>query len=363
MKVLVINTVPFSINGISNVIMNLYRGTRESVCYEFIVNETIDDNYQRELLKNNSVFYILKRNKNIMGYIISLSKILKKGNYDIIHIHGNSALMSVELMACVLSGSKALRVVHGHNTSCTHNALHKILYPLFKGNYDYAIACSKTAGEWLYGKNPHIVLDNGIDEKRFVFDDKVRKNERLRNNISDNEKVILHVGVFNEQKNHTFLIDIFSELLKREPDALLRLVGTGRKLDEIKQKVHDYGIDDRVQFPGTTEYPENEYNLADVFVLPSLYESFGLVTVEAQCSGLPCVLSDNVPKDIMITDSVSFVSLESPIEEWVGQIVKYLNNASERKDNSESVIAHDYSISKSALKLAAFYESAIKKRG
>ena len=363
MKVLVINTVPFSINGISNVIMNFYRNTRKSVFYEFIINGIIDDSYQREFLENNSKFYILNRNKNSIGYIISLSKIIKKGDYDIIHIHGNSALMSIDLMACVLSCSKALRVVHGHNTGCSHNALHRILYPLFKRNYDYAIACSKAAGRWLYGKNPHIVLNNGIDEKRFTFDNKVRKNERMRNGISDNEKVILHVGVFNEQKNHAFLIDIFSEILRREPDALLRLVGNGRKLHEIKQKVHDYGIDDKVQFPGTTVYPEIEYNLADVFVLPSLYESFGLVAVEAQCSGLPCVMSDAVPKDIMITDSVSFVSLESPIEEWVNQIVEYMNNASERKDNSESVIAHDYSIRKSALKLAAFYESAIKKRG
>lgn len=361
MKVLIVNTVEFHINGMSTVIMNYYRYTKDSVSYDFVVNGRIDDCYQEELTQNGEKLFFLKhRKKNPFLYLAKLSEIIKKNNYDIVHIHGNSALMLIDLLACKLSGTKVIKLVHGHNTDCTHRKLHQLLYPFFIRSYDYGIACSKAAGEWLYGKNSHIVLNNGIQEERYQFSPALRKTEREKQHIQPETKVLLHVGLFNEQKNHAFLIEVFREVLKHHPNTVLRLVGTGSKLEEIKQKVSAYGMQDHVQFAGTTTHPENEYHLADVFVMPSLYESFGLVTVEAQCCGLPCVLSDTIPKEIKITEQVKFLSLKQSPEQWAEQIASYLTASMERTSHEEAVIRHGYSIRKEAKKLVDFYRSVTK---
>ena len=254
-KVLIVNTVTFHINGISNIIMNYYRYTKEKISYDFVVKDYIDECYQKELKRNRANIFILKnRNKNPLKYIFKLSKIIKSGNYDIVHIHGNSALMLTELLACKKSKSNAVEIVHGHNTDCTHRKLHRLLYNSFIKNYDQGIACSKAAGEFLYGSHKHIILNNGILEKQFRFDPVLRTSERKKHDISLNQKVLLHVGRFNDQKNHIFLIDIFQEVLKYEPDAVLRLVGTGELLEKIKKKVSDLGIQDKVQFVGVTTH-------------------------------------------------------------------------------------------------------------
>ncbi|MDE6519955.1 MAG: glycosyltransferase [Ruminococcus sp.] len=361
MKVLIVNTVEFHINGMSTVIMNYYRYTKDSVRYDFVVNGRIDDCYREELNKNGEKIFILnKRQTNPLGYIMKLSKIIKEGNYDIVHIHGNSALMLIDLLACKLSGKNTVKVVHGHNTDCTHRNLHRLLYKSFIKSYDYGIACSRAAGKWLYGAHDHIVLNNGIQEERYRFDSAFRKSEREKNHITSETKVLLHIGLFNEQKNHTFLIDVFNEVLKAKPNTILRLVGAGKKMEDIKQKTIDLEIDDKVQFVGTTTHPETDYHIADVFVMPSLYESFGLVTVEAQCCGLPCVLSDSIPKEIKITNQVKFLSLEQSAAEWADYICLYLENTIERKSNEDCVVRKGYSIQHEAQKLVDFYHSVLK---
>lgn len=355
-KVLVINTVEFGINGISNVIMNYFRYTKDKISFDFIVNKKIHESYKRELETENCKLYILQHRNNFpFHYIRRLKKIIEDGKYDIVHIHGNSALMSVEVLACKNSKSNAICVVHGHNTDCTHKKLHKLLYPWFIKNYDYGVACSKACGTWLYGDSPHYILNNGIQEERFRWNPFLRTKMRDKHQISEKNFVLLHIGLFNEQKNQSFLIEVFRKIVKQNPYAMLRLVGEGEKLEEIKNKVKEYGLEQYVTFVGTTLCPEEEYHMADVLVMPSLYESFGLVTVEAQCSGLPCVLSNQIPKEIAITDCVSFLSLEDSTEKWASQILAY--KAHKRADQREQVIKKGYSISHEAQNLIAFYKN------
>ncbi len=359
MKVLVINTVEFGINGISTIIMNYYRNTKNQIAYDFVINGKIHPSYEKEILAGNSKIFVLhNRNKLPFLYVWQLSQIIRNGNYDIVHIHGNSALMTIELFACKKSKTKALRVVHGHNTDCTHRKLHRLLYQAFIKNYDYGIACSKAAGKWLYGDNEHIILNNGIQEERFQWNPELRAKMREKWNIAQGQFVILHVGLFNEQKNHTFLIDIFREIAKRNANAILRLVGQGDKMEEIRNKVRQYGLEQRVTFVGETLHPEEEYQMADVFVMPSLYESFGLVTVEAQCSGLPCVLSDRIPKEIKVIENVSFLSLDLPAEKWAEQILAYAGCA--RSDHQAAVIEKGYSIGQEAQELVQMYREIIE---
>lgn len=355
MKILVINTVRFYINGISSVIMGFYENIKaNNISFDFIANNAIDKKYEKIIKKNNDGLYILKnRNKNPLAYINRLSEIIRKNNYDIVHIHGNSALMSIELMSIKKSRTQAKTIVHAHNTDCTHRLLNKILYRYFINNYDYAVACSRAAGEWIYKNNEYTVLNNGINEKRFQYNPKIRTANREKNGIAD-KFVVTHIGRFNSQKNHEFLIDIFKELSVRKENAVLRLVGEGDLKDKIIAKVKEKGLSDKVCFVGETDNPEIEYNMADVFVLPSLYESFGIVNVEAQCSGLPCVISDTIPEDIKITENVVYLSLNESAEIWAETIMKYENI--QRKSFSDEAVKRGYSLKANADNLLEIYK-------
>lgn len=359
-KVLIIDTVIFHINGMSNVIIGLYENMKdENICCDFVAYNNIDEKYADIIRRNNDNIFILKhRNKHPLRYIKNLSEIMKKGNYDIIHIHGNSATMSVELRAAKKSRTKAKLLVHAHNTECNHEFLNKVLYGYFIKNSDYLIACSRAAGEWLYGNNKYTVLNNGIDENKFRFNPEMRKEYREKFGVAD-KFVVTHIGRFNTQKNHKFIIEIFKALHEKRSDAVLRLVGTGGFYDEIKAKVEEMGLSDYVCFAGVQKNPEIEYNVADVFLLPSLFESFGLVNVEAQCSGLPCVISDKVPEDIKITENVKFLPLSDLPEKWADAIIEY----SEQKDRCSrisEVRERGYSMKENSQVLYSFYKSILK---
>lgn len=359
-RVLVVNTVTFHINGMSNVIMSLYTNMiGDDIRFDFVVNDRIHKGYEDVIHQNGDRIFVLKRSiKDSLRYICTLSKIIKNGDYDIIHIHGNSATMSLELAAVRKSGTKAKTLVHAHNTACNYPIINKVLYPYFIRNADYRIACSKAAGEWLYKENKFIVLNNGIDEGRFRFDHVLRQKQRQALGVQD-RFVVLHVGRFNEQKNHTYLLKVFQALLKKEPDAQLRLVGEGPLLDDVKKQVEQMRLKKSVIFAGVTNTPEFEYLAADVFVLPSLFESFGLVNVEAQCSGLPCVISDAVPKEIAVTKDVSFLSVKEDPEKWADTVLIY--KKAKRKDHSEDVILAGYSSRTEALKLKSFLMKIVNK--
>lgn len=359
MKVLIINTVSFAINGMSTIITDMYKNMDKTMFkFDFAVKDFIDEKYKKEIEKNGDRYFVFERNyKQLYKYINKLSDLIKKEKYDIVHIHGNSALMLVELNAIKKSGMKCVKVVHAHNTQCTHQMCNKILHKKFIKSYDYALACSDAAGKWLYKDNSYTVINNGIEEKRFVYNENLREKERTKNALED-KFTLLHIGRFNSQKNHTFLIDIFSELIKTEPNAILRLVGDGQFVDDIKMKVNKLRLRDKVTFVGTTNNTEAEYNMADVFVLPSLYESFGIVNVEAQCSGLPCVISDTIPEAIKITDNVDFVSLNKSAKEWAKIILKY-HDAQKRKSYDNEVRKYGFSIIENAQKLRKFYEKII----
>lgn len=359
-KVLVINTVKFLTNGMSNVIIDFYQNMdRSGIAFDFVANEEIESKYSNIIKKNGDRFFLFhNRNKKPFSYIKRLSTLIKKNKYDIIHIHGNSALMSIELRAIKKSGSNAKVIVHAHNTDCTHQILNKMLYGYFVNRYDLALACSEAAGKWLYKEHPYKVINNCIDEQRFRYQPELRDSLKKNNNLED-KFVITHVGRFNEQKNHAFLIKIFEFIHRIDSNSVLRLVGTGALEQKIRQIVSNSEVADYVTFVGVTDKVELEYQMADVFVLPSLYESFGLVNVEAQCAGLPCVISDTVPRDIQITEQVKFLSLQDPPEKWAKEILSF--KGAHRESNEDSVVSHHYSIHHEANELLKIYRIILKK--
>ena len=188
------------------------------------------------------------------------------------------------------------------------------------------LACSEAAAINGWGKNSVkkgevIILPNAIDPERFKFDEKARKEIRARYGIKDDDFVIGHVGRFYPQKNHDFLIDVFYEVHKQKPSAKLLLLGDGPLQEKIRKKVKDLGIADSIIFAGLQKGPAPFYSAMDVFAFPSLWEGLGIVLLEAQYNGLPCVVSEVVPKEAEISDGITSMDLNTSVQEWAKDVI------------------------------------------
>ena len=214
-----------------------------------LINEPAKD--VKELLeKNNSKLYVVERNANPIKYKKKITKIMKANKYDLVHIHGNSATMAIELMAAK-KANIGVRISHCHNTTSNHKKIHKILKPYFDKNYSYGFACGSEAGKWLYGERDFVVINNGIDVEKFSFKKEFRDEIRQKYGI-ENKFVVGHVGIFNYQKNHETLIEIFRKLYKKNSNSVLMLIGQGEKEEEIKEIVKEEKLENNVIFVGTT---------------------------------------------------------------------------------------------------------------
>ena len=311
-KILLVNTVRFSINGISTVIMDIYRKLKNDNNIDIIAQGYLDDSYKEEL--KGHCFFLPSRNKNTFKYRKELKKIIKKNNYDIIHIHGNSATMYLE--TSLINRKKTKVIVHGHNVTSKHYKIHKMMCPLFEKTYDLAIVPSNEAGLYLCKKKQYTIINNSIDVNNFVFNKE--KREKIRNEYNlNNKKVLMHIGTFNNQKNHKFIVD-FIKNMEDKDNIKVVLIGEGYLFDEIKKSVKDNNLDKYFLFLGKRSDVYDLYNMADIFILPSLYESFGIVILEALVNGLKVLTSNNVPKDINFNGNVTFLDLDAKL--WIDKI-------------------------------------------
>lgn len=359
MKILIVGTSKFDNDGITNVILNYYRAMNKSdMQIDFVVPNEIRKDLKEELESFGSHIYrIIRHTKNPLSYMVKLSKLIYKNKYNIIHAHGNSCTLVLEMYAAKIGGAK-VRIPHSHSSSCKHIKIHRLFRKLFDNSYTNAFACGEKAGKWLYNGKPFIVVRNGIDVNLYSYNNNVR--EEYRNKLKLNgKKVVGHIGHFLYQKNHEFLIEIFDELYKMDNNYRLLLIGDGELRRNIEEQVNELNLGDAVVFLGrTTEVPQF-LQAMDIVVLPSRFEGMPLTLVEAQAACLPCFASDAVSKEAKITDWIRFISLEKPPKEWAEQINSTpLINREEQKDIiCEQIAKAGYDIVENAKKLKKMYRS------
>ena len=263
-------------------------------------------------------------------------------DYDVVHMHSSSK--NYYILKCAAKWGIPVRVAHSHNTGFQSRNPLVIAYGnlLKKPMRKYAthwVGCSKLACEWLFGKgsvergDARVIL-NGIDSSLFVYDEKVRQEVRQEMGIDD-KFVIGHVGRFVNQKNHTFLLDIFAEVCKRRDDAVLLLIGIGELMEAMKQKATNLGVADKVRFVGFRDDRNRFMQAMDSFLFPSLYEGLSVVLVEAQASGLPVFASDSTTTETKYSPYMRFLSLELPASEWAKIILDV--GCIERKDMTDII--------------------------
>lgn len=349
--------------GEETFIMNVYRNVnRSKVQFDFLVVLSEKGDYDDEIQMLGGNIYHLKINrikgpaKQVDNAFI-LYRFLKQhvNEYVAFHIHTQHAMDGfLSGTAAKLAGIRKV-IVHSHNSDTIyHRRAHFVFRPFFEMLNVYRFACSDAAGKWLHGRRSFQIINNGIDTKAFGFDSDIRNKIRTDNGWTD-KYIIGHVGRFNKQKNHIFLIAIFEKVLELIPESELVLIGTGEEESGIRQLVDSKGLGEKVHFMGKQSHVIFFYQGMDLFLFPSLYEGLGIVVIEAQCAGLPCVLSDEVPLTTRVTELTHYISLSDKPEKWARQIKLIADSKTVRCDHSEMVRDAGFEISTTAKKLENFY--------
>lgn len=263
-------------------------------------------------------------------------------DYDAVHLHSSSK--NYYILKCAAKWGIPVRVAHSHNTGFqSHNPAAVLLgnimkRPLKKYATDW-VGCSELACQWLFGKDSvksgkAKVILNGIDSSKFIFDENVRNEVRGELGL-EGKFVVGHVGRFERQKNHEFLLDVFAEIAKRRENAVLVLVGIGSLMDAMKQKASALGISDKVLFLGFRDDRNRIMQAMDVFVFPSLYEGLSVVLLEAQASGMPVFVSDSTTKEVSYSPYIRFLSLQHYAVEWADCILSFVSG--DREDMTTKI--------------------------
>ncbi len=331
--------------GVETFVMNLYRTIdRNKVQFDFaIYNKPTENSYAKEVSDlGGKIFLIPSKEKSIVKCFLTITNIVKNNEYDIVWRHTSSCIGGMDLFAAFRGGAKK-RILHSHSSRRfgVEKYIHFFLRPFCKAISTQNVACGQNAGKWMFGNANYEIMPNGIDTQRFKYSDSVRKEYRRELGI-ENKTVIGSVGRFEEVKNYKFLIEVFNNWVKNRTDSVLIMVGTGTQEDDCKKLAEKYGIADKILFLGTRSDVAQILQAIDVFVMTSIYEGFPVILIEAQASGLPCVISGSVSRETDLIGTATYVSLQAGIEKWCEAIDS--NLGTRIRNGDEILIERGYDI-------------------
>jgi glycosyltransferase involved in cell wall biosynthesis len=346
--------------GLETMLMNYYRQMdRSQIQFDFMVHRDAEGHYDQEIKSLGGNIYQMPqiRPGNYRQYFKQLDEFFKRHpEYRVVHSHINEN-SSFVLRAAKQAGVPC-RIAHSHLSDLGIDAkLPFRLYARFamKDQPSQYFACSRKAGQWLFGKKSAskeiTVLNNAVNIDEFKYNENIRNSIRAELGIGE-QLVLGHIGRFNKQKNHAFLIDVFKAVHDKCPDAILLLVGDGDLRAAIERKVERLKLSDNVLFLGVRSDIPSLMQGMDLFLFPSMFEGLPVVLVEAQAAGLQCVVSDTITRETDVSGRVKFLGLKDPIDIWAQQI---LASTYEHADTSELLSGKGYDTRTMAKWLAQFY--------
>lgn len=360
---------PFEKGGTETVVLNYYNNLNPDRFHVDFMIHGYDDGknkIHRDLINRGSnIFYVTPRGESYKKNIMDIDCVFSKNNFDIVHCHMDAANMFVLKEAKKYGIS--VRISHSHNAGgiiSKKSVLKKFMYELvlayaknkLKDYSTFNIACSEKAGKWLFGKNEYLVINNGINFESYKYDVKKRKKIRDDLGVSEDTFLLGHIGRFAPQKNHTMLIDIFDKYHAENSNSKLMLIGQGELEQEIRDKVQLLGIEDSVLFLGVRDDVSDLMCAMDVFLLPSLYEGLPLVGVEAQAAGLTCLVSEEISKEVVISDNIKLLPIENSIDLWVNSILE-ASDVSVNHDRENVKLSENFNMSHIIKQLEDVYKN------
>lgn len=343
--------------GLETMLMNYYRHIdREKIQFDFLVHREFEADYDAEIKELGGKIYHISK---LVPWSNSYKKKLKSffmehPEYKIVHVH-QDCLSSVALK-CAKECGIQVRIAHSHSSSAVKNIKYFIKLYYMKQIPKYAtemFACGKLAGDWMFCGKDYQIINNAVDIKKYRYSE--QENQKMREQLKLNDKVVIgHVGNFTSAKNHEFLLRIFKAIVQKEPNARLLLVGGGENGKKIKKKAKELSIEDKVLFMGVRTDVNKLMQCMDVFVFPSLYEGLPVTIIEAQASGLPCVISDRVSNECIVTkEFVTILKLSDTTEQWAEHVL--LRAKQSHMDTSSAIIEAGYDIHTAAKRLENYY--------
>lgn len=336
--------------GAETFLMKIYRNlNREKYQMDFCVSSDRKGAYDDEILSlGGKIHHSALKKDGIFKAFNSIKKTVKENNYKYVIRVNEHSLSVIDLIAAKCGGAKilAMRSSNAGSPKKISKFLHKAFKFLPKFVPDVKIAPSTEAAEYTFGKNSVkngkvTLLHNAICVDDFLFSEENRKKHRDELNL-DGKFVIGHIGRFSAQKNHSFLLDIFSEICKLDNTAHLVLVGKGELEEQIKEKAKTLGISDCITFTGVRSDVNELLSAFDVNVFPSFYEGMPNTVIEAQASGLNCVISDTITKEANITGLVSYLSLNDDAKIWAKKALTF--KGAKRNNEKNAFVKSGYEI-------------------
>ena len=330
MKVLEINVDDVGLGGVYALVTSVIRNKPAGLKLDIacIAEFENPDNVENLKRLGTDVYYIGtpgSRWKRPLAYYNNTLRLLREGNYDCAHIHGDVAyLLLIFARAAQRAGIKKI-ILHSHAAGIDGGsrrlkaALHRACRgALGRCATDFA-ACSDRAAAWMYpgmDMDRVVMIKNGVELERFAFNPGTR--DRIRGELQlEHAFVVGHVGRFAYQKNHEYLIDAFAAIRRRVDDAKLLLVGEGILFDQAREKVKRLGLEEDVIFYGASYDVGGLMQAMDLFALPSRFEGLPVVGVEAQAAGLPVLFSDRVTRQAGLTEHVWFLPIDgASVDRW-----------------------------------------------
>ena len=337
--------------GAETFLMKMYRSIDHSnYQMDFCINTNNECFYEDEIKTlGGKIYRISAKSQSIKLFKNGLSDCIKSGNYKYVFRITSSAMGFMDLKIAKKAGAKICSARSSNSNdgkSIKAKAAHVLGKLLYRKYADVKIAPSDLAAKYTFGKKAYRrgevhILHNALDLNVYSFDEQTRNNIRKEFSISDNVKIIGHVGRFSKQKNHSFLLDVFNEIHKQNHETILMLVGKGELEDKIKEKIKALNLDDSVIFTGVRSDIPALLSAMDVFVFPSFYEGMPNTVIEAQATGLPCLIADTITKEANVTGLVRYMPLKAS-EEWAKEALIMISDT--RMQTKEIMIRNGYDI-------------------
>ena len=355
-------------SGVAAVVMRYLEAVdANKVVFDVLVHEEPEEEIKKQLQRKGSRFYTAPRLKlsNMFSYLQFLHHFFKEHSvYKTVHGHMPNA--AVFYLGMARLGGVPVRILHSHNTASADGLFRRLrnsfLFLFIPWCANVHCACSMAAAKFLFRTQkgrltqPCYLARNAIQLEKYAFSPERRELMRMQLEIRKDQLVVGHIGRFCKQKNHAFLLDVFVQIHKRNPRALLMLIGDGELREKILRKADLLGLKNSILYLGVRRDVAELLQAMDIFVLPSFYEGLPMVAVEAQASGLPCVFSSDVTREAaLLSTSACFIDIDEGPEVWARAI---LSHGGEKRHSSLSILSKaGYDIHNEAERLTHFYKN------
>ena len=342
-----------SLGGAESRVMDSYRHLdRSRIQFDFCVHSQEEGFFDKEIESLGGHIYRVPRFQvvNWLAYRKAWKDFFRE-HPGYVAVHGHMTSTASIYLPIAKAAGVPLTIAHARSAGVDpglKGAMTRFLRKNLGKKADVCLTCSRLAGEAVFGgkmvaAGRVTTVPNAIDAREFAFSEKKRKQKRAELEIGEQEFVIGHVGRFGHMKNHAFLLDVFAEICRKVPDSRLLLVGEGGLMDSVREKAASLGLSDRVIFTGNQAQVADFYMAMDFFVFPSIFEGLPGSVIEAQASGLRCLVSDSVTDEVLITPLAQARSLSDKASVWAQNVLERRSYESEHMEQAIKEAGFDVS--------------------